>query len=135
QPLNTPSNPTVNDKVPIAIAISAFILLFFGSLLYIYVKSRQKIAQQKSLASAIIATEAATTPRYRMSTLQIEPMTKRLTLDLSQKGKCIVMKDDNDVYVNHVFNVVSVNNEIIYEINGHEEDGVLPKRSKKHFWK
>ncbi|GBB99319.1 hypothetical protein RclHR1_03490001 [Rhizophagus clarus] len=33
-------------------------------------------------------------PRYKISTLQIEPMTRRLTVNLSQKGKSILVNED-----------------------------------------
>ncbi|CAI2179711.1 10845_t:CDS:2 [Funneliformis geosporum] len=33
-------------------------------------------------------------PRYKISTLQIEPMTRRLTMNLSQKGKSIIINED-----------------------------------------
>lgn len=33
-------------------------------------------------------------PRYKISTLQIEPMTRRLTMNLSQKGKSILVNED-----------------------------------------
>ncbi|CAB4399460.1 unnamed protein product [Rhizophagus irregularis] len=33
-------------------------------------------------------------PRYKISTLQIEPMTRRLTMNLSQKGKSIIVNED-----------------------------------------
>ncbi|RIA85434.1 hypothetical protein C1645_781930 [Glomus cerebriforme] len=120
-----------SDRIPITIAISAFVILFFLSLLFVYVRRNHKKSQQRSLASAIVAAEAGelpsrTTlrdspspppppppppptplphalldddenrpppPRYKISTLQIEPMTRRLTMNLSQKGKSIIVNE------------------------------------------
>ena len=45
--------------------------------------------------SSITIEPARLLSRYKISTLQIEPMTKRLTMNLGQKGKSIIINEDS----------------------------------------
>ncbi|CAG8564191.1 262_t:CDS:2, partial [Gigaspora rosea] len=97
-------NSKTNENLPIIISITVFSTLLIGALLLAYIRTRHKRQRQHALATAIIAAEAGfddngnriepsavainqprSPPRYKISTLQIEPMTRRLTLNLHQK--------------------------------------------------
>ncbi|CAG8655802.1 17425_t:CDS:2 [Cetraspora pellucida] len=127
--VSSTNNTTIaNGYLPIIISISIFSTLLIGALMFAYIRSRHKRQRQNALATAIIAAEAGlddngirvaisqprSPPRYKISTLQIEPMTRRLTMNLHQKGKSIVVNDDNDVDTDHVVNVVSIS-EVVLE--------------------
>ncbi|CAG8477260.1 11940_t:CDS:2 [Funneliformis caledonium] len=84
--------------------------------------------------SSITIEPARPLPRYKISTLQIEPMTKRLTMNLGQKGKKII-------------NVVSLRDGDDYDFHGSSDDESGNKSGskgekgnkrfsvRKNFWK
>ncbi|RIB02212.1 hypothetical protein C2G38_2125727 [Gigaspora rosea] len=92
--------------------------------------------------SAVAINQPRSPPRYKISTLQIEPMTRRLTLNLHQKGKSIVVNDDNDANTDHVVNVVSISEDADLDSDDDDDDdagesGGSQKKSKKRrfkFW-
>ncbi|CAG8712751.1 22806_t:CDS:2, partial [Dentiscutata erythropus] len=96
---HTQQSTATNQNLPTIISITVFSTLLIGALLLAFIRSRHKRQRQNALATAIIAAEAEldengsrvaisqprSPPRYKISTLQIEPMTRRLTLNLHQK--------------------------------------------------
>ncbi|CAB5137942.1 unnamed protein product [Rhizophagus irregularis] len=113
---NTPStNPTggnssspiiqESDRIPIIIVISTFVILLLLSLLLVYDYITRFTFPTSPpppppptptpLPHALLNDDdIPPPPRYKISTLQIEPMTRRLTMNLSQKGKSIIVNED-----------------------------------------
>jgi hypothetical protein len=107
------------------------------------------------LPHAILNDDDRPTPRYKISTLQIEPMTKRLTMNLSQKGKSIIVNEDkrpnqirrgseitegdiNIIEEQEVFNVTSLRDDDDSSIGEGDSKGKSFSRrfsARKNFWK
>ncbi|KAG9304537.1 hypothetical protein G9A89_020101 [Geosiphon pyriformis] len=63
------------------------------------------------LAAASLDSTAVRGPhnqRYRISTLQIEPMTRRVTMNLGDKGRNILVRDSDGYGTDHVVNVITI---------------------------
>ncbi|CAG8476452.1 9015_t:CDS:2 [Ambispora gerdemannii] len=70
-------------------------------------------------------------PRYQVSTLQIEPMTRRVTLNLGERGRNIVLRNTDGSGTDHVVNVISIQEE-----DENESDGLSSSFKKKvMFWR